>query len=259
MGNENDREIEILYEDEHCAVINKPAGLMVHSDGAAEGPFLADWIVGKYPKAIGVGDPMNDRKGRPINRSGIVHRLDRETSGVMIIVKTAEGHASVKKQFQNRTVVKKYLAFVWGDFKEEFGRIARPIGRSSADFRKYSAQGKARGVLRQAETHWTKKASGNWEDAGGKTEKFSFIEVEPKTGRTHQIRVHLSAVNHPVVGDILYAPKKPLALGFKRLALHSRSIEFETLSGKRVKVTAPLPVDFAEAGRELGVESLLLV
>ncbi len=86
----------------------------------------------------------------------------------------------------------------------------------------------------------------------GKPEKFSLVEVEPKTGRTHQIRVHFTAINHPVVGDSLYAPKRPMALGFARTALHARSIEFDSAEGKRVKVVAPLPSDFEAALKELG-------
>ena len=258
--------IDILYEDNDCLVVNKPAGLMVHSDGRSAGPFLTDWIVTKYPETKGVGDPMTDQTGKPVNRAGIVHRLDKETSGVLIIAKTVEGHASLKKQFQDRTVKKKYLAFVWGEMKEEFGTIDRPIGRSVSDFRRFSASRGARGEMREAQTYWTKKAVGlfsynekSTDSIPDKKEKFTLIEAEPKTGRTHQIRVHLSAINHPVVGDSLYASGKPYVLGFDRLALHSRSIEFETLEGKKIKVVAPLPEDFIEASKLLGIESLLLV
>lgn len=256
-------EIKILYEDKDCLVIDKPAGIMVHSDGRAKGPFVTDWIVEHYPKTANVGDPMTDQQGKPINRAGIVHRLDRETSGALIIAKTQEAHANLKKQFQDRTISKKYLAFVWGDMQEGFGTINRPIGRSGSDFRKYSAQRGARGDMREAETYWTKKGSGTIEvietkksEWDGKKVKFSFIEVEPKTGRTHQIRVHMNAINHPVVGDTLYAPKRPMVLGFERLALHSRSIEFLNLNGEKIKVLSPLPKDFNNGLKVLGIESL---
>jgi len=251
MSKKNELKIEILYEDMDCLVVNKPAGLMVHSDGRNEGPFLADWVTEYYPEAKDVGDPMNDGKGNPLNRSGIVHRLDRETSGAIIIAKTAAGHDSLKKQFQARTIAKKYLAFVWGEMKEEFGTIVRPIGRSGSDFRKWSAYPTARGETREAETYWTRvaniksSAEGSPNSAG--TEKFALIQAEPKTGRTHQIRVHLSAINHPVVGDSLYAPRRAMALGFERLALHSYSLEFLNVKGKKMKIVAPLPSDFAQA------------
>ncbi len=252
MSNGRLPKIDILYEDENCAVINKPPGIMVHSDGRGEGPFLTDWVAKKFPQAVNVGDPMTASDGSIMNRGGIVHRLDRETSGVLIIAKTAEGHAYIKKQFQDRTISKKYLTFVWGEIKEEFGTITRPIGHSGSDFRKWSAQRGIRGETREAETYWTRVWTGK-----EKTEKFSLVEVEPKTGRTHQIRVHFLAIHHPVVSDSLYTPKHPPALGFNRLALHSRSIEFNTLGGKHVKIVAPLPDDFQKACESLGIlESL---
>lgn len=246
--------IEVLYEDKDCVVVNKPSGLMVHPDGRDPGPFLTDWVIKKYPKTKKVGEPAHGVDGSPIARPGIVHRLDRETSGALLIAKTAEEHAHLKKQFQDHTLVKKYLAFVWGEMSEEFGTITRPIGRSSSDFRKWSAQRGARGEMREAETYWTKIKNGTAAVSDGKIEKFSLLEVEPKTGRTHQIRVHMVASQHPVVGDTLYAPKRPMALGFARTALHARSIEFETLDGSRIKIEAPLPKDFKNAYKELDIK-----
>ncbi|MBP6858966.1 MAG: RluA family pseudouridine synthase [Candidatus Pacebacteria bacterium] len=246
-------DIKILYEDAGCVVVDKPAGLMVHPDGRDKGPFLTDWVIEKYPDAVNVGEHTRTPDGEPILRPGIVHRLDRETSGALIIAKTSEAHAALKAQFQDRTVTKKYLAFVWGEVTEEFGTISRSIGRSSSDFRKWSAQRGARGDLRDAETYWTRLAT-NRVETEGKDEKFSLVEVEPKTGRTHQIRVHFTAVNHPVVGDSLYAPKRSMALGFARTALHARSLEFDTLDGKRVKIVAPLPDDFIGAAKLLGAK-----
>ncbi|MEN9523970.1 MAG: ribosomal large subunit pseudouridine synthase rRNA synthase [Candidatus Parcubacteria bacterium] len=244
--------IEILYEDDDCLVINKPQALMVHPDGRGSGLFLTDWIIKKYPETAKVGEHARTPEGETLLRPGIVHRLDRETSGALIIAKTKKGHAHLKDQFKDRTMVKKYLAFVWGEMSDEFGTITRPIGRSGSDFRKWSAQRGARGEMRDAETYWSKIATKQLTQEG-KKEKFSLIEVEPKTGRTHQIRVHMMAVNHPVVGDILYAPRRPFALGFKRTALHARSIEFTNLAGKRIKVESPLPKDFENGCKKLGV------
>jgi len=267
MSNANEKipEIKILYEDADCAVLDKPPGLMVHSDGRNRGPFLADWILAKYPEAKDVGDPMTDAEGKEVNRAGIVHRLDRETSGAIIIAKTAAGHASLKKQFQDRLVKKTYLAFVWGEMFEQFGTINRPIGRSGNDFRKWSATRGMRGDIREAETYWSLVASADLTEEkttnipANLGRSFSLIQAEPKTGRTHQIRVHLNALNRPVVGDILYAPKRPFALGFSRLALHSWTIEFLSLpaqaglNGKPVKIEAPLPADFIFACKELNI------
>ncbi len=227
---------------------------MVHSDGRDPGPFLTDWILAHYPDAVSVGEPARGLDGHPIARPGIVHRLDRETSGALIVAKTAAGHAHLKRQFQDRTVAKKYLAFVWGDMQEEFGTITRSIGRSGSDFRKWSAQRGARGEMRDAETYWSLIGNGEALTDTGR-ERFALVEVEPKTGRTHQIRVHMLAIHHPVVGDVLYAPKRPMALGFERTALHARAVTFETCAGKKVHVEAPLPDDFQAARTLLGLKT----
>ncbi|MDB5239081.1 MAG: hypothetical protein JWO00_416 [Candidatus Parcubacteria bacterium] len=269
MSNEFPYTIDVLYEDADCVVVNKPAGIIVHPDGRNIEPAITDWVIQKYPEAVNVGEVGKSPAGEDIIRPGIVHRLDRETSGALVIAKTAEGHAALKKQFQDRTVSKKYLAFVWGEFAEEFGTITRPIGRSAKDFPKWSAQRGARGDMRDAETYWTRLWTGKADvvsDAEGAKErqetglqKFSLILAEPKTGRTHQIRVHFLAIHHPVVSDGLYAEKKPKALGFERTALHARSIEFMATNGKKVKVLAPLPEDFTRALKLINLESSKLV
>ena len=220
--------IEILYEDKEALVINKPAGLMVHPDGKSAGPFLTDWLIKKFPEIKNVGE----------NWPGIVHRLDAGTSGVLIIAKNQPAYLWFKKQFQNRKIHKVYNAFVWGEMKDDRGIIDKPIGRSKNDFRQRSAERGKKGKIRDAVTHFVVKKRG-----GG----FSFLEIRPKTGRTHQIRVHLKAVGYPVVGDTLYAPKRLLALGFNRPALHAASVEFENLEHKKISVTAPLPEDFQNA------------
>ncbi len=237
--------ISVLYEDDHIVAVNKPAGLVVHSDGKTVEPSLVDWILEKYPQAHDVGEPLLQSDGKVINRPGIVHRLDRGTSGVLLIAKTREGHECLKKQFQERAMRKKYFAIVHGALKDTYGIINRPIGRSPADFRRWSATRGARGELRDAETWYITYAT-----RGG----FSVAEVEPKTGRTHQIRVHFKAINHPVVCDSLYAPDKGQALGFNRTALHATAIQFTNVQGKKVTVQAPFPADFIEAFIELGIE-----
>lgn len=249
-------DISIIYEDSNILAINKPAGIMVHDDGRSDGPLLTDWLVENFSKIKNVGESMLTPDGKEIKRPGIVHRLDRDTSGIMLVAKTKKGFEHLKSQFQARTIHKKYLAYVWGEFTEGFGTISRPIGRSGSDFRKWSAQRGTRGETREAETYWTRvktfvapvdiieKNKKGEEKKITKTEKFTLLEVEPKTGRTHQIRVHMLAIHHPVVGDKLYAEGHPLALGFERTALHAKSIEFEDMKGKRIKLDAPLPEDF---------------
>lgn len=239
--------ITVLYEDDDVVVINKPAGLVVHADGKREEPTLTDWIEKNYPESKGVGEPLTLSNSDIIERSGIVHRIDRETSGVMLIAKNQPAFSYFKKQFQDRVISKIYHAFVYGEMKDDDGVIDRPIGRSKKDFRQWSAQRGARGAMREAVTHYKVIAR-----SGG----FSLVEVIPKTGRTHQIRVHFKAINHPVVSDSLYAPKKEKALGFERLALHAYSIEFNSMNGKKIKVTASYPEDFEKALKIMNTEEV---
>lgn len=231
-------DLQVIYEDKDYVAINKPAGLVVHSDGKTEELSVADWVLFKYPETKDVGEPIELTKGGKIERPGIVHRIDRDTSGVLVLAKNKDAHAHLKAQFQNREVQKTYHAFVYGEMKEIEGTIDRPIGRSKKDFRLWSAQRGARGEMREAITNYNVLEVGN-----GST----YVEVYPKTGRTHQIRVHFKAINYPVVADSLYAPGHKPILGFKRLALHAYKAGFHTLEGKWIEVVAPLPEDFKKA------------
>ena len=236
----------ILYEDSDVLAVNKPAGLVVHSDGKTLEPNLVDWILQKYitayPKIKNVGESGKNANGQEILRSGIVHRLDRETSGVMLIAKTQKSFEHLKAQFQAHEIKKEYHAFVYGEMNIGKGKIDRPIGRSSKDFRMWSAQRGARGELREAVTEYEVVSHGHG---------YSFVHVFPKTGRTHQIRVHFKAINFPLVHDALYAPTKKSdsenSLGFTRLALHSYQVTFVGLDGATHTVTAPYPDDFTHA------------
>lgn len=239
----------VIFEHQDFLALYKPAGLVVHSDGKTKEATLCDWLLEKYPDMKEVGEPMTLQNGTVIYRPGIVHRLDRETSGVIIVAKTQDAFLHFKKQFQEREVRKTYNAFVWGNVKDDKGVIDRPIGRSKTDFRKWSAERFARGELREAVTEY-KVLNRKIEEKhkiGRIPQNFTYIEAYPKTGRTHQIRVHLKAINHPVVGDSLYAPNHPEALGFTRVALHARSIEIEDLQGNTQVFEAPLPEDFTQA------------
>jgi len=231
-------QIQIIYEDKDILAINKPAGLVVHSDGKTKEHTLTDWILETYPSLRDVGEPWINPSGETIHRPGIVHRIDRDTSGVLLITKTQESFLLMKEKFKNREISKTYHAFVYGKMTVEEGHIDRPIARSRKDFRLWSAQRGSRGELREAITDYKvlKRGSGA-----------TFLEVEPKTGRTHQIRVHLKAINFPIVCDKLYAPKRDPILGFDRLALHASSVSFITEGGKPLKIEAELPDDFKNA------------
>lgn len=233
-------EPEVIYEDEDILAINKPAGLVVHSDGRTEEPSVAKWFAEKYPGSKNVGEPLRLPNGTVVSRPGIVHRIDRDTSGALLLAKTDKGHATLKKQFQNRSVDKFYQVFVTGLMKDDRGTISLPIGRSTKDFRKWSAERGARGLLREAVTYFQVLKR-------DEKDKVTLVEAKPKTGRTHQIRVHFRALHHPVVADPLYGSKGSNPLNFERLALHARKIVFKNTRGEEVVVVAPYPDDFKEA------------
>lgn len=235
-------DIEILYEDQDVLAINKPSGLVVHSDGRTKENTLVDWFIYKYPESKGVGEHLVGKDGKEIDRSGIVHRLDRGTSGVLLLAKTQIGFDNLKSQFQTRDVEKEYHAFVYGKVKLDKGIIDRPIGRSGKDFRKRTAQRGSRGQIREAVTEY---------EVIFRSNNYSFLHVFPKTGRTHQIRVHFKAINYPLVADKLYAGKQENSLGFKRLALHAYAINFSDTRGEKISVSAPYPDDFKFALEKL--------
>jgi 23S rRNA pseudouridine1911/1915/1917 synthase len=243
------KEIEILYKDKNVLAINKPAGLAVHGDGKSDEATLADLLIKEYPPLKDVGD-------EPDLRPGIVHRLDRETSGVMIIARNQETFLLLKEQFQNRKIEKIYYAYTYGWIKNDFGTINMPIGRSGNDIRMWTAGKGKRGTIREARTDYEvlkRLPEDVFEKrktpAKGSTEEgtYTFVKLMPKTGRTHQLRVHLKYINHPILCDSLYAAGRPEALGFSRTALHAASLSLILPSGKKLTIEAPFPKDFNNA------------
>ena len=201
--------IRILYEDKDILAIEKPPGVLVDS------------IKEKYPKFI------------------LAHRLDRETSGVLLLAKNETSYEFLKAQFKDRTIKKVYHAIVNGHPRVDKGVINKPIGRSPRDFRRHLSGRGARGELREAITEF--KVLKRYEE--GKN-KFSFLEIKPKTGRTHQIRVHMKFANYPVACDSLYNPDGVCPKDINRVALHASSIEFKNTKGETIKTEAPLPGEF---------------
>lgn len=230
-----EKEIVILYEDENILVINKPAGLMVHADGRSKEETLSDWILAEHPNLYDVGEDIILSSGEVLKRPGIVHRLDKETSGVLVIAKREESFLYLKSLFRERGVVKRYCAVVYGVPKERIGVIEKSLGRSVKDFRLRAVEGATRGELRMARTEYKVRESFN---------EYAFLDVYPRTGRTHQIRVHLKSIAHPILCDALYAPKRecPKALG--RLGLHAEMISFKGQDGEDFSFEAPLPSAF---------------
>lgn len=220
-------ELPILYEDADIVVVAKPAGLITHVDGRTKEETAEEWFIETY--GITRTEPPS---------SGYVHRLDRDTSGVLVFAKNPEAYAFLRKAFHDREVKKEYLAFVYGAPKEKEGVIDFAIGRSRKDFRLRSAQPKAKGLLRDARTRYEVLAE---------TGEYALMKMSPETGRTHQIRVHLKAIHHPIVGDALYSPNHSPALGISRLGLHAYALDLPLPSGEHLRIVAPIPGDLAPA------------
>jgi 23S rRNA pseudouridine1911/1915/1917 synthase len=217
-------EPEIIYEDENIVALFKPAGLLMHSDGKREGETLVDWLLIQYPEVAAVGD-------KPGERPGIVHRLDKNTSGVVVVARNQETFMHIKSLFKQRKVKKIYRALVNGVPKNKSGEIDTPISIKDGSVKRTVYKGK---MGKEAITQFkVLKELG----------EYAYLEVQPKTGRTHQIRVHLASIGHPVLGDTLYG-KKGDPSGAPRQMLHAYSLELETKPGKVMRFQTDLPDDF---------------
>jgi 23S rRNA pseudouridine1911/1915/1917 synthase len=215
--------LEVLYQDDDVIAIDKPAGMVVHAGAGRHSGTLVNALVHRFGKLSSVGGDL---------RPGIVHRLDRLTSGVILVAKTDAAHRHLAGQFSSRNVEKIYLALVHGRFNTDHGQITKPIARDPIRRVRMTAKS-ASG--RQASTEY--KVLRQFEG-------YSYLEVKIGTGRTHQIRVHLASVGHPVAGDKLYgAPPAPLS----RFFLHAHRITFTSPTKESpITVTAPLPPELAE-------------
>jgi 23S rRNA pseudouridine1911/1915/1917 synthase len=226
--------LDILFEDKDLLVINKAAGLVVHPGAGHREHTLVNALLHHCPTLSGIGG-----KERP----GIVHRLDKETSGCLVVAKNDEAHRALSRQFAARTVEKVYLALVSGKLRKRAGTIEERIARHPVHRQRMAAIS-SRG--RAAKTEYRVVASGTGA---------SLIECQLQSGRTHQIRVHLRHLGHPVLGDKLYAPK--LAKNFPRQMLHAWKLGFEhPRTGEWNNFEAPLPSDFAAAIRFVGISAL---
>jgi 23S rRNA pseudouridine1911/1915/1917 synthase len=231
------KDLDILYEDAHLMVVNKPAELVVHPAPGHCSGTLVNRLLFYYPEIISVGNTL---------RPGIVHRLDKDTSGSLIVAKKASAFDSLSSQFKKRIVQKKYLALVYGEIKEQSGVISLPIGRHLVDRKKMSTSSRK---SRLAETHWQVK-----ERLKGST----LVDIDLKTGRTHQIRVHFSAIGHPVIGDKVYGgrmmQKKRIndLPHISRQMLHALRIGFvHPVTEKFMQFESPVPEDMLRVIKSL--------
>lgn len=226
--------LDILFEDQHLIVINKPAGLVVHPAPGHSRGTLVNALLHHCSDLSGIGGQI---------RPGIVHRLDRDTSGVMVATKDDATHQDLARQFKRHTVRRRYIALVFGQIREESGTIDKPIGRHPLHRKKMSSTSRSG---RQAITHWRVLQRFD-------SDHLTLVELRLETGRTHQIRVHLSELNHPVVGDPVYGSTKrcqqlaDTALrakiqGLHRQFLHARLLGFtHPATGEELEFNSALP------------------
>lgn len=216
--------LEILYEDSDIIVINKPKGMVVHpANGNPDGTLVNAVMAICKDSLSGIGGEI---------RPGIVHRLDKDTSGVLIVAKNDKAHVNLSEQIKNRQVKKTYLALVRGIIKENEATINMPIGRSTSDRKKMAVDKKGK----EAITHF--KVLNRFND------KYTYLQVNLETGRTHQIRVHLAKIGYPIIGDTVYSNGKN-EFNVVGQMLHSWKIEFKhPITNKSMEIIAPLPEYF---------------
>ncbi len=230
----------IIYTDKDIIVINKPPGISVHGGISVSGKTLTDFLAEEFPEIKKVGDD-------PVLRPGLVHRLDKDTTGVMVVAKNQDTFKKLKNIFKNRQAEKVYWAVVCGRVKEKKGIISFPIGRLVKNpLKRGSETGrtKIRGA-REALTEYLTLQAGP---------EYSLLELRPKTGRMHQLRVHLKALGYPVACDRIYGGKNVCCpSGAGRQLLHAKSLSFSMPEGKKWHFEADPPEDMAAAIKMIGV------
>ena len=223
-------DVEVIYEDKDIIVVNKPKGLVVHpANGNPDGTLVNAIMAICKGSLSGIGGEI---------RPGIVHRLDKDTSGLLIIAKNDQAHINMSKQIKDRQVKKIYIALVKGRTKEEEATINMPIGRSTKDRKKMAVRKDGK----EAITHFKVLRRYN---------NYTLLEVKIDTGRTHQIRVHMAEIGHPVVGDMVYSNGKN-EFGIQGQMLHAKSLDFKhPITGKQMHLEAELPDYFKEVLEKL--------
>jgi len=227
-------EPEILYENKNLLVINKPAGIIVHPTlNNINNPSIAGWFLERYPFVSNVGED----KLRP----GIVHRLDKETSGVLILAKNNRVFDYFKNLFKRRKIKKKYIALVRGEIRKQEGMIDFPLIRSKkSPIKRKIVIKKNKGKIALTRYNVLKLYQG-----------YTLLEISPETGRTHQIRVHLASIGFPVVGDKIYGKLKTKRLNLSRHFLHAKEISFVSSDGELLKIESSLPKDLKQILQQL--------
>jgi 23S rRNA pseudouridine1911/1915/1917 synthase len=229
--------LTVLYDDEHVVVVDKPAGLVVYPAAGHDRGTLMNALAYRFENLCPIGAPL---------RPGVVHRLDRDTSGVMVVALSEQAYYSLVQQFEEKSTTRRYLALVYGNPKNDEGDVDAQIGRSVSDRKRMSTQTR-RG--KTALTHWRVRKR----FAGA-----ALIEARLATGRTHQIRVHMASLGHPVLGDVTYGRKRELMVKEKRVVfgrqmLHAQVLGFtHPATGEFMEFTSEMPDDMREAVESLG-------
>jgi 23S rRNA pseudouridine1911/1915/1917 synthase len=225
--------VDILYSDEHIAVVNKPAGLVVYPAAGHPSGTLMNALRFSLGELTAPGAPL---------RPGVVHRLDKDTSGIMVVALSDQAYHGLVEQFSERTIKRSYVALLWGRLKGESGKISIKIGRSMTDRKKMSVRTRKG---KEAETSW---------DVLERFRGATLVRAKLSTGRTHQIRVHFASAGHPVLGDETYGKKTSIALtgkeklSFPRQMLHAKVLGFRhPVTDKKMRFTSPLSQDMQEA------------
>ena len=225
--------VEIIYEDSDIIVVNKPKGMVVHPANGNPDGTLVNAIMNICKDSLsGIGGEI---------RPGIVHRIDKDTSGLLIIAKNDKAHINLSEQIKNREIIKKYVALARGVIKENNATIDMPIGRSDKDRKKMAVRKDGKNAV----THF---------DVIKRYEGYTYLDIKIDTGRTHQIRVHLAEIGYPIVGDGVYSNGKN-PFGVEGQMLHAKSLEFKhPITGKIIQLEAPLPEYFKDVLKRLEEE-----
>lgn len=227
--------VPVIYEDDDIIVVNKPKGMVVHPANGNPDGTLVNAILAMCKQSLsGIGGQI---------RPGIVHRLDKDTSGLLIVAKNDLAHINMSKQIQDRLVTKKYIALVRGLVREDEATIDMPIARSKNDRKKMAVDKNGK----KAVTHFKVIKRYN---------KYTLLDIKIDTGRTHQIRVHMAQIGHPVVGDSVYSNGKN-EFGIQGQMLHAKSLDFvHPITGEKLHLEAPLPEYFEEVIKKLEAEGI---
>ena len=220
----------IIFENEDFLVVDKPSGLVVHPFDHSDEVTLLDFLKEYTSEMMSIENNITLQDGRKIDLGGIVHKLDRETSGVMVVAKNQKVFDELKEQFINHTTKKGYVAVVEGNIKEKNFTINAPLGRNKKDYRQSTIASNPRGEFRVAVTDV---------EVVELRDDTTLVNLYPKTGRTHQLRAHMASIGHPIVGDVVYGSK----IDSNRIMLHAKELSF-ILEGKEYTFDSPLPLSF---------------